>query len=105
MENPIDSIENVIDFDLEDDFKSKNNFEQFYILLKDFANIFNYKEYDKEFVRYLKSIEIPNTQVCSKIMKDCYHVECSKCNITSLSCICLDCYKETQDLHEIEPLK
>ena len=65
--------------------KFENDFKLFNLLLKDFANIFNHKEYNKEFIKYLKSIEIPNTQICSKID---YYVQCKTYKADS-SCISL----------------
>ena len=68
------------------------------------ANIFNYEKYNYEFIKYLKSIEIPNTQVCSKIFNDDYYVQCLTCKSDS-SCICLDCYKKTKHLHKNHDIK
>ena len=85
-----------------DDSSSNNsdNNNKFDSLLNDFAKIFNYEIYNEEFIKYLNSIEIPNTQVCSKIFNDYYNVQCSSCDKSGFSCICFDCYKETKNLHE-----
>ena len=103
MDNSLEEEESAYSIDSDDENSSKINI--FYSFLNDFANIFNYERYNSDFIKYLKSIEIPNTQVCSKIFHDNYYVQCSTCDKTGSSCICLECYKETKNLHENHNIK
>ena len=102
-EDSFEKIEKTFkDDSLSNNFDNNNKFDS---LLNDFAKIFNYENYNEEFIKYLKSIEIPNTQVCSTIFNNYYYVQCSSCDKTGSSCICFDCYKETKNLHENHNIK
>ena len=101
--NELSSIENP--FKDDSSLNNSDNNNKFNSLLNDFAKIFNYENYNEDFIKYLKSIEIPNTQVCSKIFDDYYTVQCSSCDKTGYTCICFDCYKETKNLHENHNIK
>ena len=77
-ENSSESIGNELSsISLSNNFDNNNKFNS---LLNDFAKIFNYENYNEEFIKYLKSIEIPNTQVCSTIFNNYYYVHCSNCD-------------------------
>ena len=66
-----------------------------------FSNIFSYKKYDDKFLAFLKEIEKPSNNMCTKIFSiDEKAIRCEECGKLDSSIICLDCYEKSKEFHK-----
>jgi len=66
-----------------------------------FSKIFSYEEYDDDFLSYLKEIEKPSNNVCSKTFsKNDKAISCKECGKYDTSIICLDCFEKSKEFHK-----
>ena len=65
------------------------------------SKIFSYEEYDDDFLSYLKEIEKPSNNVCSKTFsKNDKAISCKECGKYDTSIICLDCFEKSKEFHK-----